>query len=942
MPRALVVFALIFTLSITANAQYPSNPVKPTTEKERIAAVEKRQELQASSSYRGIEATNIGPSIMSGRVVDMAIDPDDTKHFFVAYATGGVWETKNNGQSFTPVFDDNGYTIHCGALAVNWVQKILYVGTGEANSSRSSYAGFGIFKCDFSIDDPQVWQLWENLGLTATQHISRIILHPTDNRILYVATMGSLFSPNKDRGVYKTIDGGKTWKQVLYIDENTSAVDLEIDPKNPNRLYAAMWQKTRRAWNFWEGGKNSGVHISEDGGETWTKSGGFPAGENIGRIGLSVSGATIYALIDNQEQYKKEETPSEGLTKKSFKEMSIDSFKNVSDSLLNRFLKQNRFPKKYKAKDIQKMVKKNELVPKDLYEYLQDENAAMFEDPVSGAELYKSTDVGKTWNKTHSDVLENVCYSYGYYFGVVHANPSQENHVFIAGVPLLQSTDSGKTFTFAGGDNVHVDNHYLWVNPDNVQHLINGNDGGVNISYDGGVNWTKCNSPAVGQFYTVAVDHKKKYNVYGGLQDNGVWKGPNNYQYSTSWHQEGKYPYQRIGGGDGMQIQIDSRDNTVYTGYQFGNYFRIDKDKKYHYIHPMHDLKSEKLRWNWQTPILLSTHNQDILYMASNKLHRSMDQGETFEEISQDLSSGRKDGDVSYGTISCIAESPFKFGYIYAGTDDGNIQITKDGGESWTKISNKLPQKLWVQEVIASQHKKERVYAVLNGHTWDHFNSYIFRSNDYGNTWEQIGSNLPKESLNTLIEDAINEDILYLGSDAGLYISVDKGLVFQSFSNLPPVAIHDLTIQKENRDLIVGTHGRSIYKIQLEPVYQSATYTDSGFVLLEMDVLKYNENWGKLSYDWDVRTPSKDVVFFLEQSGLVTLQILDDSGALLLEKNISGKKGYNSHTVKLKFQENPSDNLLAGKLGKYYPTKGRYTVRLNNEESTLFRTLIVQ
>jgi hypothetical protein len=319
-----------------------------------------------------------------------------------------------------------------------------------------------------------------------------------------------------------------------------------------------------------------------------------------------------------------------------------------------------------------------------------------------------------------------------------------------------------------------------------------------------------------------------------------------------------------------------------------------------------------------------------------------MDQGETFEEISQDLSNGRKDGDVSYGTISCIAESPFKFGYIYAGTDDGTIHITKDGGESWTKISNKLPQNLWVQEVIASQHKKERVYAVLNGHTWDHFNSYIFRSNDYGNTWEQIGNNLPKESLNTLIEDATNEDILYLGSDAALYISVDQGAVFQSFSKLPPVAIHDLAIQKENRDLIVGTHGRSIYKIQLEPVYQSATYTDSGFVFLEMDVVKYNENWGKLSYAWKVRTPNKEVVFFLEESGLITLQILDDSGALLLEKNISGKKGYNSHTVELQFQENPNGNLLAGKLGKYYPAKGRYTVRLNNKESTLSRTLIVQ
>ncbi|MDB4107778.1 glycosyl hydrolase, partial [Bacteroidia bacterium] len=863
MLRQLMAFVLLLLLSIASNAQYPTNPVKPSSEKERLAAVERRAELQTTSSYLGIEATSIGPTIMSGRVVDMAIDQYDTRHFFVAYATGGVWETKNNGQSFIPVFDANKYTIHCGALAVNWIEKIIYVGTGEANSSRSSYPGYGVFKCDFSIADPQLWKNWENIGLASTQHISRIVLSPTDNKTIYVATMGSLFSPNKDRGVYKTIDGGNTWKQTLYIDNNTSAVDLEIDPKNPKRLYAAMWQKSRRAWNLWEGGLNSGVHISEDGGETWTKSKGFPTSKNIGRIGLSVSGNTIYALIDNQGQYKKEATPSDELTKKSFQTMSLDSFKNLSDSILNEFLKQNRFPEKYKAKDIQKMVRKGELKPFDLYEYLHDENATMFEDPVKGAELHRSTDGGRTWAKTHQGVLENVCYSYGYYFGVVYTNPSQVRQVFIAGVPLLQSTDSGKTFTFAAGDNVHVDHHYIWVNPDNVNHLINGNDGGVNISYDGGVNWTKCNSPAVGQFYTVAVDNKKNYNVFGGLQDNGVWKGPNNYSYSTRWHQEGKYPYQRIAGGDGMQIQIDSRDNTVYTGSQFGHYYRISPDGKYHYFHPMHDLKTEKLRWNWQTPILLSSHNQDILYMGSNKLHRSMNKGKTFKVISPDLSNGAKKGDVSYGTISCISESPFKFGLIYAGTDDGNIQVTKDGGETWSKISSKLPKHLWVTEVISSMHKKKRVFVVLSGHTWDHYNSYIYSSEDYGNTWSQIGRKLPNESLNSLIEDPTNEDILYLASDAGVYISTNKGEDFEAFSKLPPVAVHDLVIQKDNRDLIVGTHGRSIYKIQLEPVYQSSTYLDSNFVFLEMDALKYNANWGKLKYDWSTQKPSKYFVFFL-------------------------------------------------------------------------------
>jgi photosystem II stability/assembly factor-like uncharacterized protein len=942
MHRKTFALSVILLCGFGSLAQYPSNPVKPTNEKERLDAVQQREELQKKSSYLGIEATNIGPTIMSGRVVDMAIDPYDTKHFFVAYATGGVWETKNNGQSFTSVFDDNGYTIHCGALAVNWVEKVIYVGTGEANSSRSSYAGFGVFKCDFSINDPQVWKFWEYLGLAATQHISRIILHPTKSNVIYVASMGSLFSHNKERGIYKTIDGGKTWKQTLFVDENTSAIDLELDPINSNRLYAAMWQKGRRAWNFWEGGKNSGVHISEDGGDSWSKSASFPSGENIGRIGLSASGNSIYALLDNQEQYKKEEASSEGLTKKSFQTMTLDSFKNLSDSSLNTFLKQNRFPDKYKAKDIQKMAKKGELMPYDFYEYLHDENAVMFEDPVKGAELYRSTDAGKTWAKIHDGVLENVCYSYGYYFGVVTVNPKDENHVFIAGVPLLQSYNGGGSFTFSGGDNVHVDHHYIWVNPDNPLHLINGNDGGVNISYDGGNHWTKCNSPAVGQFYTIAVDNQKYYNVYGGLQDNGVWKGPNNYSYSNSWHQEGKYPYERIAGGDGMQIQIDDRDQTVYTGSQFGHYYRRDANGGYTYIHPMHDLKTEKLRWNWQTPILLSMHNQDIMYMASNKLHRSMNKGETFEEISPDLSNGRKDGDVSYGTISCISESKFKFGLIYAGTDDGNIQLTKNGGETWNNISQKLPQHLWIKKIVASEHKKERVYALLNGHTWDHFNSYIYISEDYGTTWTPLGKNLPAECLNALKEDATTEDILYVGSDAGLYISTDRGTTFQAFSDLPPVAIHDLAIQQEQRDLLVGTHGRSIYKIQLEPVYQSATYLDSGFVFLKMDPLKYRENWGNLSYEWKETAPRKEVVFYLSERSNITLAITDEKGNLVLEKDINGKKGFNTHSIELKFQENLSNNLKKGDLGKYYPVKGKYTISLNNGSQTLENSFMIQ
>ena len=919
-------------------AQYPTNPVKPTSVEDRLKAVEQRKALINSSSYLGIEAQNIGPTIMSGRVVDVAVNPKNAMHFFVAYATGGIWETKNNGQSFTPIFDNNGYTIHCGALAVDWKENIIYVGTGEANSSRSSYAGYGIFKAKLNEKSYQ----WINMGLADCQHIAKIVIHPTDSRLLFVATMGNHFSPSKNRGLFRSIDGGITWTQNLFVGENTGAIDVEFNPKNTDEVMVAMWEKGRRAWNFWESGKGSGIYTSKDKGQTWAKSEAFLSGENVGRIGISFANdGVVYAVVDNQEKYEKEETEEEDLTGESFLKMSKDSFRNLNDSVLNKFLKDNRFPKKYDAKDLKKMVKKGDLKPKDLYDYLTDANTALFSANVIGAELYRSSDFGQTWTKSNDEALEKLSYSYGYYFGVVQANPQNSDEVFIAGVPLLKSKDAGKTFAFIGADNMHVDHHFIWVNPENAMHLINGNDGGINISFDGGEHWVKCNSPAVGQFYTVAVDNQKPYNVYGGLQDNGVWKGPNYYKYSASWLEEGKYPYERLLGGDGMQIQIDSRDNTVYTGYQFGHYMQISPSGKHLYIHPMQELKEPNLRWNWQTPILLSAHNQDILYMGSNKLHRSMNQGEDFEEISGDLTQGGKTGDVSYGTLSTISESPLKFGYIYVGSDDGLIHFTKDGGESWTKISDKLPQNYWVRKVVASQHKKERVLAILNGVTWDNFKALVYCSEDYGKTWKQIGKNLPDECVNFILEDPENEQIVYLATDAGVYISTDMGETFSAFSNLPPVAVHALAIQEKHKDLIVGTHGRSIYKIQLEPVHQSLEYADSGFIILPIEKMKYRNNWGKRQYDWGIAVPSLEVEFFAINKGELELQILTN-GKVLKSKKIEAVKGYNKTKIELNFDENPNENLRKGEDGKYYPIKGKYTILVKNGNEEREREFVIE
>ncbi|HNI42995.1 MAG TPA: hypothetical protein PK272_10015, partial [Methanoregulaceae archaeon] len=352
--------------------------------------------------------------------------------------------------------------------------------------------------------------------------------------------------------------------------------------------------------------------------------------------------------------------------------------------------------------------------------------------------------------KTHKGYLEQVYFSYGYYFGQIRVSPQNPEKLYTFGVPVLRSDDGGKSWKPINGDNVHGDHHALWLDSNREGHLILGNDGGINISYDDGEHWIKCNTPAVGQFYGIAVDMAKPYRVYGGMQDNGVWMGPSNYEPSTEWHDSGQYPYKSILGGDGMQVAVDTRDNeTVYTGFQFGNYFRVNtKTGRRDYITPKHDLGEAPLRWNWQAPIHLSVHNQDILYMGSNKLHRSLNQGETFEVISGDLTKGGKKGDIPYGTLTTIHESPMKFGLIYTGSDDGLVFVTKDGGGAWQQISATLPENMWISRVQASKFKESRVYVALNGYRWDNFESMLYVSEDYGSHWRRIGIRLPPEPIN--------------------------------------------------------------------------------------------------------------------------------------------------------------------------------------------------
>lgn len=863
--------------------------------------------IAQSSLFNQVEAKNIGPTIMSGRVVDLAVNPKNPTEFYVAYATGGLWYTNNNGTSFSPVMD-SAETVNCGSVTVDWNSGTIWVGTGEVNTSRSSYAGVGVLK---SSDKGKTW---ENLGLKDSHHISRIWVNPSNLNEIVVAAVGHLYTTNKERGIYKSNDGGKSWKQTLFVAEDAGIIDLAVSKNNPQIMFAASWQKDRKAWHFDGDGEKSGIYKSEDGGTSWklvtTKESGFPANEGVGRIGLALFNENvIYAVLDNQNKRPKAASKNKLTVMLSSPGADI---MEISSKELNNALKESGFRDKYRAENIKNWIADNHMEPKEVLQFLSDANKALFETEVIGCEVYKSEDGGKSWKKANQNYIDDMFYTYGYYFANISVDEKNQNRVYIGGVPLLFSEDGGKTFTAISKENVHADHHVTWVNPENPNHIINGNDGGVNISYDNGEHWIKCNNEALGQLYAVNVDYQENYNVYGGMQDNGVWFGSNNYSHNVAWHQEGKYPYQELIGGDGMQIQIDSRNpNVVFTGYQFGNYYRINqKEGKFDYITPKAPKGEKPYRFNWQTPILLSSHNQDILYMGSEFLHRSMNQGETWERISGDLTNGAKEGNVAFGTLTTISESKFQFGLLYTGSDDGKIHVSKDGGVSWQLISSNLPQNLWVSRVVASTHKKERVYATLNGYRNDIFESYAYVSEDFGVTWTSISNGLT-EAVNVIVEDSANENILYVGTDNGMFISLDKGATWQDFSNgMPNVAVHDAVIQTKAKELIVGTHGRSIYKMDISKVQElTKDVLAKNLHLFKVNDRTKSDRWGTQSYAWGKPSePSQTIWFYANADGIVNISVKNESGLVVHTQKVEAKKGLNSFNFDYSIPKNVADN----------------------------------
>jgi photosystem II stability/assembly factor-like uncharacterized protein len=908
--------AVLLACSADAFAQRRPQPADPPTLEERRQAWERHQELDRTTLFKGLEWRDVGPVVQGGRLVDIEGVPGEPYTFYVAYASGGVWKTTNNGISFEPLFDDQP-SIIIGDMALDPSNpQRIFVGTGENNSSRSSYGGEGVFRSEDG------GETWTRVGLEESDRIGRILVDPRDPDRVFVAVLGKLYTPGGQRGVYRSDDGGDTWQLVLAGENDlTGYVDLAFQPGNPDVIYAAAWERIRRPWNFIEGGGGTGVWKSTDGGDTWERvDGGFPRGEHVGRVGLAVTAANpqvLYASVDNQEILPEDEWDlgSGAVTAKRLRDMSKEEFLAQDPEEIEDFIRGNDLDPRLDARRLIAAVRSDSITIADLLQALQDANAALFSADIRGIEVWRSDDAGNTWRRMNPEPIRQAVYTYGYYFGQIRAAPDDVDRVYVLGVPLLVSEDGGVTWRGTAGRGVH-------------------------------------GSVSVGQFYTVAVDMADPYNIYGGLQDNGVLKGSSRSRpnITGSWT--------RAGGGDGMWAQIDPRDNsTYYAGSQFGYYFRSGA-AGYQRVKPRNGVLEEPLRYNWLTPILLSSHNADVLYYGANKLFRSMDQGETFTALSDDLTQSSNRGDVPFATLTVIAEAPKRFGLLWAGTDDGHVYVTRSSGAEWTEVSGGLPRDRWVSRVEASNHDENVAYVSLNGYRDDDITAYVYRTNNLGRTWRDISDGLPDEAVNVIREDPVNPAVLYVGTDRGAYVSLDTGRTWQAVgSGLPNVPVHDLIVHPRERELVAGTHGRSVWILDVLPVQELSDEVRASEVhVFPVDGVTYSRGWSSRRSLWYYRPEDaryQNFPFWVDTDGRVEWSVLDEDENVLRRGEMDVVRGVNTLRWDLmldpelalpveearvadKEEVKPADTPWAEVVRldrQLYVTPGTYTVRVQAGES---------
>lgn len=954
MPRSLfptlslATAALLAAGAVDAARPRADGPTPPAT---REAAWQQHLRMEQASPYRGLAWRSIGPTIQGGRVADIESVPGQPYTFYIAYSTGGVWKTTNNGGSFEPLTDRLFNTV-TGDIAVDpSAPDTLWVGTGEPNSARSNYGSHGVW---VSRDGGKSF---EHKGLADSDRIARVLVDPRDGNRVLVAAAGKLYSTGGSRGIFLTEDGGATWQNVLKgTGPWVGASDLVMHPTNPDILYAALWERSRVPWRFVESGAGSGVYKSIDGGRSWSKLDGFPSGPTIGRIGLDIARSqpdTVYASIDLWDPLPEglRAAGDQPLSPARFKDMSQEEFLRQDPDVIEAFIRRSDLPVEIDAKSLVADLKSGKVTLDMLRQRLKDANASLFDVDIWGLTIWRSDDAGGQWKRTHAEPLRDVVYSYGYYFGQIRVDPSNPQRVYALGVPMIVSDDGGANWSgYANHRDVHVDHQALWIDPNYPQRIILGNDGGADLSHDGGVTWRRLDGQPLAQFYTIYADMAEPYNVYGGTQDNGTLKGSSR----TRWELGEDWTF--LNGGDGMYVAVDDAGGDTYTGYQFGHYMRMDKDGKRHEVRPRSPLDQPPLRFNWATPVILSSHNPQIVYMAANRLYRSMDRAKTWTAISPDLTRSTERGNVPFGTITTVSESTFRFGLLAVGTDDGHVHVSRDGGLNWQQVDQRLPAARWVSRVELSRHVEERLYLSLNGYRQDDDRVYLYVSEDLGRNWREIGKGLPAEPVNVIREDTVNPEVLYVGTDRGVYVSTDRGANWSTLDgNLPNVPVHDLFVHPRDRELIAGTHGRGAWVVDVLPIQELDAATRAKPVhLFHIDPVQANRNWNRGPDPWFDRAeflPSVSGSYWNAAGGEVRFTLLDAGGNPLANFTRNGAAGLNSFQWDLlldqalvlaaeaaaleKVDEAERDQLKhrryseAVRLGqRLYPQPGSYTLRV--------------
>ena len=756
MAKAVFVFSLVTTLA-AAQVPAPGTAARPLDEN-----------LAKAFVYRAL-----GPARQCGRILHIAAPPGERFTFYIAPSTGGLWKTTNNGTTFESLLPEAS-NVPVGHFAIAPSDpNILWVGQGDPASGRIPLRGFGVLK---SVDGGKTWV---QMGLIETRHIGRIAIHPKNPDIVYVAALGYHFSANPERGIYKTADGGRKWDKVLDLGDKVGFVEVVLRPDNPDVVFAASYEKPRIPWNFDDFGPRSAIYKSVDAGKTWRKlAGGLPSGP-LGRIGLAIypkNPDIMYATVDNATV--RPETEAEA--------------KRRADLAARGVIRQAQPPR-------------------------------------VGGEVYRSDDGGETWKKMSPD---KVSIGGSKWYGQIYVDPNDDKVVYVPSVSLYRSLDGGKTWGAKTPENlansVHVDHHAIWIDPADSRHILLGHDGGLAVSYDFGKTWDSFDSLPLAQFYAIGVDMDEPYNIYGGLQDNGSVKIPSNGPSGAISRDD----WTSVGGGDGMYNIVDPTDSRwLYNEFQLGAIQRVDqKTGLAQSIRPRTAEGRPPYRFNWTAPIVLSPFNSQIVYLGAQVLLRSLNRGDSWQEISPDLTTNdpvKLKGNIEFCTLTTIAEFPLEAGLIWVGTDDGKVQVTRNHGGTWRDVTKNLsaagaPKDYYVTRVFASAHKAGTAFATKAGWHRDDFRPFVFKTEDFGETWTSISAGLPEGTVYVIAEDRRNPGLLFVGTELSVYASLDAGKSWQKFgSGLPANAIvNDLLIHPRENDLVVATHGRGLFTVDITPLQE--------------------------------------------------------------------------------------------------------------------------